>query len=262
MSPRDKAKQLFKSGKSLKEISNELNINYNTVRQWRARYWKNVTVTSKRNTGKVITMIPDKPDEPEEFTEKEKLFCEIYIRNFNATQAAIKAGYSDHSASMIGYKLLLKPKIKAYINDLKAWKKETVMISIDDLVEKRMQIAFSDITDFVSFGKAAVPWVYKGEVITFTDLKTGEEKTLMREISTLQFLDSKQVDGGLICQISTGPQGMKLKLEDRQKSIEWLEKYFLANPMDKHRIEFDNKKLELEQQRFEHQKAQDERNNF
>jgi phage terminase small subunit len=259
---RDKAKQLYKQGKNPKEISAELNINYNTVRQWKARYWGNISVSSKCNKSKVIKMIPDRPIEPEELTNKEKLFCEIYIRNFNATQAAIKAGYSKHSATMIGYKLLQKKVIKAYVDELKAWKKETLMFSVDDLVDIRIRIANADITDFVTFGKAEVPMVYRGEVISFTDLATGEIKTLMREISTLEFLDSKQVDGNLISQISTGPQGMKLKLEDRQKAMEWLDKYFLANPLDRRKIDYENKKLELEQQRFEHQKSMDERNNF
>ncbi len=42
-------------------------------------------------------------------------FCEEFIRNPNATQAAIKAGYNPNSARSIGSKNLKKPEIKKYI---------------------------------------------------------------------------------------------------------------------------------------------------
>ena len=49
-------------------------------------------------------------------TEKQKLFCEYYLRNGrNATKAALEAGYSAHTARHRGYENLQKPYIKAYI---------------------------------------------------------------------------------------------------------------------------------------------------
>jgi hypothetical protein len=48
-------------------------------------------------------------------TPKRKLFVKYYLINFNATQAAKKAGYSPRSARDIGYELLTKPDIKQAI---------------------------------------------------------------------------------------------------------------------------------------------------
>ena len=52
-----------------------------------------------------------------ELTAKHKIFCNEYLRNgFNATQAAIKAGYSENTARQTGYDILTYPYIRDYID--------------------------------------------------------------------------------------------------------------------------------------------------
>lgn len=53
-----------------------------------------------------------------ELTVKQKRFCEEYVKAGNATQSAIKAGYSKKTASVIGVENLSKPKIASYIKEL------------------------------------------------------------------------------------------------------------------------------------------------
>lgn len=48
-------------------------------------------------------------------TKKQKRFCDEYLIDCNATQAAIRAGYSEKTAYSIGQENLNKPEIKAYI---------------------------------------------------------------------------------------------------------------------------------------------------
>nr|DAI56061.1 MAG TPA: Terminase small subunit [Caudoviricetes sp.] len=48
-------------------------------------------------------------------TLKQQAFCDYYIENHNATQAALKAGYSKKTAYTIGAENLRKPQLKAYI---------------------------------------------------------------------------------------------------------------------------------------------------
>ena len=50
-------------------------------------------------------------------TEKQKRFADYYIETGNATEAAIKAGYSQRTARFIGAENLTKPNIKKYIDD-------------------------------------------------------------------------------------------------------------------------------------------------
>ena len=50
-------------------------------------------------------------------TPKQKAFCDYYIETGNATEAAIKAGYSKKTAKVIGNENLSKPYLKAYIEE-------------------------------------------------------------------------------------------------------------------------------------------------
>ena len=50
-------------------------------------------------------------------TEKQKRFCDEYLIDLNATQAAIRAGYSKKTAFTIGNENLKKPYIKDYIDE-------------------------------------------------------------------------------------------------------------------------------------------------
>lgn len=49
-------------------------------------------------------------------TEKRKRFAEEYLFDFNATQAAIRAGYSERTAYSIGQRLLKDVEVKTYID--------------------------------------------------------------------------------------------------------------------------------------------------
>lgn len=61
-------------------------------------------------------------------TEKQKKFCVEYLIDCNATQAAIRAGYSPKTAYSIGEQNLKKPEIRAYI-DLKLKEMESTKIA-------------------------------------------------------------------------------------------------------------------------------------
>ena len=71
----------------------------------------------------------------------------------------------------------------------------------------------------------------------------------METINYVDLHEADAVDTSLIAEISQGRNGVKIKLLDSQKALEWLGRYFLLNPMDKHRIEYDNKRIALEEQK-------------
>jgi phage terminase small subunit len=51
-------------------------------------------------------------------TDKQKAFCVDYILHWNATKAAINAGYSEKTAHSIGHENLRKPEIAEYIEEI------------------------------------------------------------------------------------------------------------------------------------------------
>jgi phage terminase small subunit len=66
--------------------------------------------------------------------DKQKRFCQEYIIDLNAAQAAIRAGYSKHTARTIGQQLLTKLDAQEYVKELKAGVQEKYLITVDDLM--------------------------------------------------------------------------------------------------------------------------------
>lgn len=70
-----------------------------------------------------------------EMTAKQKRFCDEYLIDLNATQAAIRAGYSEKSAYSIGEENLKKPEIKKYIEERMAEKEKKLIASQDEVLK-------------------------------------------------------------------------------------------------------------------------------
>jgi phage terminase small subunit len=73
-------------------------------------------------------------------TERQKLFVFEYLVDFNAKRAAIRAGYSPHSASTHGPKLLQKPLIKAALGEAQAVRVARTKIDQDFVVNRLVEI--------------------------------------------------------------------------------------------------------------------------
>lgn len=86
----------------------------------------------------------DKEEKPK-LTDKQKLFCHEYMVDLNATQAAIRAGYSPNTASVIGSENLSKPNIQEYIANLKNKKLEKVDISAERVLQELGKLAFYNV---------------------------------------------------------------------------------------------------------------------
>jgi len=68
-------------------------------------------------------------------TPKQKLFCEYYVIDKNASAAALKAGYSKKTAKAIGHENLTKPNIKKFIQEHLKKQSEKIGISFDDVID-------------------------------------------------------------------------------------------------------------------------------
>ena len=66
---------------------------------------------------------------------RQKVFCEEYLLDLNATQAAVRAGYSEKTARVIGGENLLKPAIAEYITELKAERSKKTKIDAAYVLE-------------------------------------------------------------------------------------------------------------------------------
>lgn len=67
-------------------------------------------------------------------TAKQRIFCEEYLIDLNATQAAIRAGYSKKTAKQMGTENLAKPAIKEYISARMAEKQSALIADQDEVL--------------------------------------------------------------------------------------------------------------------------------
>lgn len=192
--------------------------------------------------------------EPENLTEKQRLFCMHYIRTFNATQSAIKAGYSADTAFVIGHENLRKPKIADYIRELKANMTDDLFLDARDILRKYAAIAFADITDFMTFGKKEIE-----AMGMFGPLTDDEGNTIMKEVNYVDFKESAAVDGTIITEAKQGKDGVSIKLADKMKALEKLEQYFELLPENmKHRVQKEKMQADIAKAQAETKRIEQE----
>lgn len=182
---------------------------------------------SEKNKKKIIKEISEEVLGDDNLTEKQRKFCVYYMQSFNATQSAIKAGYSKDTAYQIGHALLKKVEIKKYLTELKEMYAQEDYLESKRLIERHKQIAFADLNDYIS-GEG------KLKDLSFTD-GTLIKKVTVKESSTAQGSSSSS----------------SIELEDRSKSLDFLNKFYGLNPefvlnKEKHELEKVKKGLEIE----------------
>ncbi|MFB4358588.1 terminase small subunit [Pantoea sp. BS_4] len=83
-------------------------------------------------------------------TDKQEMFCREYLVDLNATQAAIRAGYSAKTANRTGSENLSKHDIAQRINDLKSARIERVELNADYVLKRLFEIDQMDVLDIMT----------------------------------------------------------------------------------------------------------------
>jgi len=83
-------------------------------------------------------------------TEKQKRFVAEYLVDLNATQAAIRAGYSPKTANEQGARLLTKVSVQEHLQKQQAKLRNKLEITQERVIEELAAIAFANGTDFVT----------------------------------------------------------------------------------------------------------------
>ncbi|WP_160203493.1 terminase small subunit [Priestia megaterium] len=186
--------------------------------------------------------------ESDELTDKQRLFCLYYVKSFNATQSAIKAGYAPESAHVEGSRLLRHAKVSKEIKRIKQDMTEGIFIDAMDVLQKWVKIAFSDVTDYLTFGqkKQQVMTMYGPLFEKGKDGKIDKSKPVTEIVNYIDFKESSMVDGTIISEVKQGKEGITIKLADKMKALEKLSLYFDLFP-DKFKREIEEEKLKLAQ---------------
>ncbi|MGI8766582.1 MAG: terminase small subunit [Gemmatimonadaceae bacterium] len=94
--------------------------------------------------------------DPRPLTPKQARFVEEYLTDLNATQAAIRAGYSPKTAYAIGVENLRKPVIVTALEEAMRARSERTGVTADRVVEELARIGFSDMRLFSTWGPHGV----------------------------------------------------------------------------------------------------------
>ncbi|EHF14508.1 TPA: terminase small subunit [Pseudomonas aeruginosa] len=82
-------------------------------------------------------------------TKKQRLFVDEYLIDLNATQAAIRAGYSTRRATEIGYQLLQRPEVAQAIQAAMAERSKRTEIEADYVIRRLREIDEMDVLDIL-----------------------------------------------------------------------------------------------------------------
>lgn len=272
------AEEDYINGMKYKEIAEKYNVSINTVKSWKTRYkWckdkkgmhtksKKVCTQNKKSAGAkknnecdIKEPIADEVKEVmenEELTDKQRLFCIFYSKCFNATKAYLKAYTCTYeTANSEGYKLLVNPCIKKQIDELTKirFNKEALK---NGVLQKYIDIAFADLGDYLKFGKKTKGvWTKDKDGVDtpVIDPDTGQQK--IKEYSYVDLKESISVDTSLITEVSEGKEGIKIKLADKMKALDFLNKHLnLLSDEDKVKLDIANKQLQNQKLQLQNDK--------
>lgn len=216
------AARLYDSGKTLKEISKQLDVSQSTLRRWRLKWEQADNERNEHNERENDIIWYLGLQKEFDLTEKQLNFCIIYAQNFNATKAYKQVYKTDTNvAAVCGSRMLRNAKVSACVRALNINKLAKKLIKPEDIFQKYMDIAFGDIREYVTFGTKTEPVIGMHGPVKVKDAD-GNEKILEHEVSYVKLNQSEEVDGTLIQEITSKSDGVIIKYADRMKALQWL----------------------------------------
>lgn len=138
-------------------------------------------------------------------TAKQQRFVEEYLIDLNATQAAIRAGYSVKTAMEQGHQLLQKTSVQEAIAKAQAERSKRTGVTADRVLQELAKLAFSKMSDFAE-------WDEDGVSFKSSDKLSPDDAACIAEITEQEL----EIAGGNVRRTK------KLKLHDKSAALEKL----------------------------------------
>ena len=156
-------------------------------------------------------MAKPKQAEPRALTPRQQAFVDEYLVDLNATQAAIRAGYSAKTAHEQASRLLANAKIASAVADAKKARSERTQIDADWVLSRLAQDATADLADL---------YCENGTLKSVHEWPMAWRTGLVAGIDTVQERDGEDADGNPVYATVR-----KVKLLDRTKLVELIGKH-------------------------------------
>nr|DAP11571.1 MAG TPA: Terminase small subunit [Caudoviricetes sp.] len=258
---RDEAKRMYLDSKGkmlLKDIAKAVSKRDSDIRKWKSLdKWdeelKGNAPIAKGNAPKQNNGIKKPPKTEllpeeietlnnEELTERQRLFCLYYVRWFNATKAYRKVYDCDYTTAMTNGSMLLRnTKIQEHIQAIKDAKIKQAMYTAEDFFQKMIDIAYSDVTDYLSFGQE--------------EAQDKNGNTFMMNVINLK--ESCDIDGTLIQEVKQGKDGCSIKLVSKEFALKWLDKHY-SEATDLQKAQIEQLRAQTEKLKADNENAPDD----
>ena len=138
-------------------------------------------------------------------TPKQQRFVEEYLIDLNATQAAIRSGYSEKTARKIGSENLTKLDIQEAIQEAQNKLSERTEITQDMILHELAKIGFSNMLDYVSITNG-------GDLVTDFSALTKDQAAAISEVTIETYTEGRGEDAEEVKRV-------KFKLSDKRAAL-------------------------------------------
>lgn len=136
------------------------------------------------------------------FTAKQRTFIEEYLVDLNATQAAIRAGYSVKTANVIGSQNLSKLNIQTAIQKAMVKAAEKASVTVDEVIAGIKEIAFAELGEGISASEKLKGFELLGKYLGMFDSRftTASGGVTIN----MNYNPPKQIDSGITVNAESG----------------------------------------------------------
>lgn len=156
-------------------------------------------------------------------TDKQKRFCEEYLIDLNATQAAIRSGYSPKTAEQTASRLLRNVKVQEYIAKRQKELSRSTEITQERVIKELALIAFSNNADYAHVVEKKLQVEAGGALVDVLD-KDGNP-VMYRTVEPVLTEELTEEQKRALAVIKKGRDGLEVKSCDKVKALELLGKH-------------------------------------
>lgn len=156
-------------------------------------------------------------------TDKQKRFCEEYLIDLNATQAAIRAGYSPKTAEQTASRLLRNVKVQEYIAKRQKELSRSTEITQERVIKELALIAFSNNADYAHVVEKKMQVEAGGALVDVLD-KDGKP-VMYRTVEPVLTEELTEEQKRALAVIKKGRDGLEVKSCDKVRALELLGKH-------------------------------------
>lgn len=156
-------------------------------------------------------------------TAKQQRFCDEYLIDLNATQAAIRAGYSEKRASEQAYQLLQKTTVQNHIAELQKEREKRTEITQDSVLHELALIAFAKASDYARVVEKDAVVEVDGNMVPVLDEDGNQVK--YRTVEPILTDELTEDQKKAIAVIKKGRDGFEIKPYSKIQALELLGKH-------------------------------------